>query len=127
MVALPSVPPVAVNVPVVLPAGIVTLAGVKVTPPTGFEVSPTTVLTGAGALRVIVPGTLCVNPTPAAPPNPTVIVGVVTVTASLAAWNPGDDARMLVVPAATGVTITFAAVEFAGTITAEGTEITVGS
>ena len=126
MVAVPSIPPVALNVPVVLPAGMVTLAGVKVTPPTGLEVSPITVSTVVGTLSVSVPGMLWVSPT-LVELNPTVIAGVVTVTVADPGWNPDPaDARMLVVPAASGVTVTLVPVEFSGTIAEEGREITVG-
>jgi hypothetical protein len=68
--AVPNCAPVIVNVPVVLPAGIMTLVVLKLTEP-GFEGSAervTVVPLGCGAaeLSVIVPPMVWVSPTPAA-------------------------------------------------------------
>ena len=68
--AVPNCAPVTVNVPVVLPAGIVTLVVLKLTEP-GFEGSAERVTVvpfgcGAAELSVIVPPRVWVSPTPPA-------------------------------------------------------------
>jgi hypothetical protein len=66
--AVPNCAPVTVNVPVVLPAGIVTLVVLKLTEPAGLAERVTVVPLGCGAaeLSVIVPPRVWVSPTPPA-------------------------------------------------------------
>ena len=66
---------------------------------------------GAGKLKVIVLAMVRAVPTPD-PAGVTVIVGVATVTATLPCWYAPPEATMLVLPPASGVTVTFAPVEF---------------
>src|ERR1035441_6903692 len=92
----------------------------KVTLSTGLEERPIVAPpTPAGALSVIVPSMLWVNPTPAEV-SVTVIVGVATVTAVVPGWYPGAVARMVVLPVDSGVTVTVATVPFCGTVTVAG-------
>ena len=83
-VACPSKTPVTVNVPLLAPAAIVTVSGIKLTAPLGVTARVTTVPpTGAGTLKVTVPLMVRVIPTPGAL-RATVMVGVTTVTTKLA-------------------------------------------
>jgi len=74
----------------------------------------------------MVPPTVWVNPTTVTLLlNAIDSVGVVTFTGTDAGWYPSALAAILVLPAATGVTLTFTAVEFAGMVTVfDGREIT---
>jgi hypothetical protein len=65
MAAEPIAAPVRVKEPVLLPAGIATLGGLKVTSPPGNAESATVApAAGAGVLSVMVPPMVCVTPTP---------------------------------------------------------------
>src|SRR3954449_11678690 len=55
------------------------------------------------------------------------MAGAMTLTEALPFWKPLAEAIRFVLPGATGVTVTLAPVEFAGTRTLDGTEITLVS
>ena len=97
MVVEPITAPVAVNVPVVAPAANATVAGWKVTNPSGSESVTDTPPVGAGLLSVRVPLTVRVSPMVPAD-SFTVIAGVVTLTWANPGENPLASAVMVVLP-----------------------------
>jgi hypothetical protein len=123
---VPAATPVTVNVPVVLPPEMFTLAGEVINPP-GLADSETLVpASGAGALRVMVPLTVFETPTLFAV-SETVIAGITTFTVAEPGWSPAADAKTVVLPAPTGVTVTVTLMAFGGIVTLGGTVATVGS
>ena len=104
-----------------------TFEGVKVTRPSGLAATViTTPPAGAGALSVTVPVMLCEIETPGADVV-RVMAAVPTLTVVVPGRYPSAVARMFVVPGAWGTTDTVAVVPFAGIVTLEGIEITLGS
>src|SRR5206468_11685206 len=97
MVVEPRAAPVAVNVPLVAPAAIGTVAGWKVTRPEGSESVTDAPPFGAGPLSVIVPVAVRVSPiVPADSTTP--IVGDVTLTVANPGLNPFAIAVIVVFP-----------------------------
>jgi hypothetical protein len=124
IVAEPSLKPVTVKVPVVPPAGMVTLGGSKSTIPLGMLPRTTVTPPGvAGAFRVIV--ALIVRATASVAESRVIeIVGVTTFTATVAAPKPGEDAEIVLPPVLPDVIVTLVPVEPAGIVALKGTVAT---
>ena len=121
IVVVPVFWPVTLKEPVVLPAGMTTLALSKLTIPVGVaeRATVTPFGEGAGRLNVMVPGFDRVNPT--AESSVSVMVGVTTFIVALPATHPPADAVIVSLPAKLGVTLTVAVVWVAVKLTVDGT------